>query len=63
MVSIIEEINKTRSEHILTIEDPIEFIFENKKSIFSQREVGKDTLSFTSAMRSAFREDPDIIVV
>lgn len=63
MVSIIEEINKTRSEHVLTIEDPIEFIFENKKSIFSQREVWKDTLSFTSAMRSAFREDPDIIMV
>ena len=63
MVSILDQINETRSEHILTIEDPIEFIFENKKSIFSQREVWKDTQSFSAAMRSAFREDPDIIVV
>ena len=63
MVAILDQINETRTEHILTIEDPIEFIFEDKKSIFSQREVWKDTNSFSSAMRSAFREDPDIIVV
>ncbi len=63
MVSIIERINQTREEHIITIEDPIEFVFENKRSMFSQREVGRDTLSFVSAIRSAMREDPDIVMV
>ncbi len=63
MVSILNEINKNRSEHILTVEDPIEFVFKNDKSIFSQREVGNDTESFPAALRAAMREDPDVIMV
>lgn len=63
MVSIIDRINETRKEHIVTIEDPIEFIFSDKKSIFSQREVGRDTNSFIAAIRAAMREDPDIVMV
>lgn len=63
LVSLLNEINTTRKEHIVTIEDPIEFIFKDDKSIFSQREVGKDTQSFVSAIRAAMREDPDIVMV
>ncbi len=63
MVSILNEINKRRSEHILTIEDPVEFVFKGDKSFFSQREVWNDTKSFGSALRWAVREDPDIIMV
>lgn len=63
MVSILDKINETRSEHIITIEDPIEFIFTDKKSIFSQREVWRDTETFISAIRAAMREDPDIVMV
>jgi twitching motility protein PilT len=63
MVSVIDRINENRGEHIITIEDPIEFIFSDKKSIFSQREVGKDTDSFVAAIRAAMREDPDIVMV
>jgi twitching motility protein PilT len=63
MISILNEINKTRREHILTIEDPVEFIFKDDKSIFSQREIWKDTKNFSSALRAAMREDPDIIMV
>lgn len=63
MVAIIDRINETRNEHIITIEDPVEFIFTNKKSVFSQREVGRDTESFISAIRAAMREDPDIVMI
>ena len=63
MVSIIDRINETRKEHIITIEDPVEFIFTDKLSIFSQREVGRDTDSFVAAIRAAMREDPDIVMV
>ena len=63
MVAILDYINKNRSEHILTIEDPVEYIFTNDKSIFSQREVLHDTNSFSSALRAAMREDPDIIMI
>ncbi|MDD5770177.1 MAG: PilT/PilU family type 4a pilus ATPase [Candidatus Gracilibacteria bacterium] len=63
MISILDAINKSRREHILTIEDPIEFIFKDDKSIFSQREIGKDTHSFATALRAAMREDPDIVMV
>lgn len=63
MVSVIDKINEQRREHIITIEDPIEFIFSDKNSIFSQREVGRDTNSFVSAIRAAMREDPDIVMV
>ena len=63
MVSILDKINEIRDEHIITIEDPIEFIFSDKQSIFSQREVWRDTESFVSAIRAAMREDPDIVMV
>ncbi|QQS58839.1 PilT/PilU family type 4a pilus ATPase [Candidatus Peregrinibacteria bacterium] len=63
MQSMIEHINKGRVEHIITIEDPIEFIFKSKKSIISQREVGADTLSFANALRATLREDPDIVMI
>lgn len=63
LAAIIEEINRNRSEHILTIEDPIEFIFESKKSIISQREMNHDTQDWTIALRSALREDPDVLLV
>jgi twitching motility protein PilT len=63
LASIIEHINSTRAENILTIEDPIEYIYRDKKSIISQREVGGDTESFATALRHAFRQDPDIILI
>lgn len=63
MASMIEAINEFRSEHVITIEDPIEYIFHNKKSLISQREVGRDTASFPNAIRSAMREDADIIMI
>lgn len=63
MVSILDKINEVRDEHIITIEDPIEFIFTDKLSIFSQREVWRDTDSFVAAIRAAMREDPDIVII
>lgn len=63
LASMIDHINETRSEHILTIEDPIEFVHKSKKSIIHQRELGQDTRSFANALKSALREDPDIILV
>ena len=63
LASGIDWINKNYAHHILTIEDPIEFIYENKNCLVRQREVGEDTLSFSNALRSALREDPDIILV
>lgn len=63
LVAMLEEINNRRAENIITIEDPIEFLFTDKKSIFSQREVGRDTDSFVAAIRAAMREDPDIVMV
>ena len=63
IVAMIDYINSRRSEHILTIEDPVEFIFEPKKAIISQREVGHDTWAFMNALRAAMREDPDVIFV
>lgn len=63
LASIIDEINTNRSEHIVTIEDPIEFIFDNKKSIISQRELGGDTNSFKKALRSTLRQDPNVVLV
>ena len=63
LAAIINEINKNFQKHILTIEDPIEFIHKPKKSIISQREVNRDTKSFKNALRAALREDPDIILV
>lgn len=63
MQSLLQYINNNRVDHIVTIEDPIEFVFESQKSIFSQREVGEDTLSFSNALRSVLREDPDVVMI
>ena len=63
LAAMINEINHKRSEHIVTIEDPIEYVFEHDKSIISQREVGSDTNSFARALRSCLREDPNVVLV
>ncbi len=63
LAAMINEINNTRSEHILTIEDPVEFLFTHKQSFISQREVGLDTVSFDSALKSALREDINVVLV
>lgn len=63
LAAMINEINTTRSCHIITIEDPIEYIFEDDKAIINQRELNYDTLSFAKALKSTFREDPDVIMV
>lgn len=63
LASMINEINKTQRKHIITVEDPIEFIYEKGLSIISQREAGEDVLSFADAVRAAMREDPDILLV
>lgn len=63
MAAMLEEINMTREEHILTIEDPVEFLFVSKKCRITQREVGDDTQSFQLALRGALRQDPDVIVI
>ena len=63
LAAMIDYINSTRHEHILTIEDPIEFVHTSKSSIIHQRELGMDTRSFANALKSALREDPDIILV
>jgi twitching motility protein PilT len=63
LVAMLEEINRTRWEKIITIEDPIEFLFTDGKSTFNQREVGRDTNSFVAAIRAAMREDPDVVMV
>ena len=63
LAAMVDYINRTRAEHILTIEDPIEFVHTSKKSIIHQRELGADTRSFANALRAALREDPDIILV
>ncbi len=63
LAAIIDEVNKTRKDHVLTIEDPIEFVHQSQKCIINHREVGQHTKSFTAALRGALREDPDIIMV
>ena len=63
LASLIDLINETRPAHILTIEDPVEFVYHDKKSVISQREVGRDTTSFENALRGALREDPDVILI
>jgi twitching motility protein PilT len=63
LAAMIDYLNDTRYEHILTIEDPIEFVHLSKKCLINQREVHRDTLGFAEALRSALREDPDIILV
>jgi twitching motility protein PilT len=63
LAAMIDNINTHRIEHIITIEDPIEYLHRDKKSIVNQREVGQDTLEFANALRSSLREDPDVILV
>jgi twitching motility protein PilT len=63
LAGIIDEINRTREEHILTIEDPIEFLHQHKKCIVNQREIGSDAQSFATALKGALRQDPDVILV
>jgi twitching motility protein PilT len=63
LAAIVDEINRTRSEHILTIEDPIEFLHRHKRCIVNQREIGPDATSFGDALRAALRQDPDVILV
>ncbi|MBW4054263.1 MAG: type IV pilus twitching motility protein PilT [Proteobacteria bacterium] len=63
LAGMIDLINSTRKEHILTFEDPLEFIHENKLSLMNQRQIGEHTESFASALRAALREDPDVILV
>ena len=63
LASMIDFINRNRDDHIITIEDPIEFVHENKRCLINQREVGRHTRSFKAALRAALREDPDVILV
>lgn len=63
LAAIVDEINHIRKEHIVTVEDPIEYVFTPDRSVIDQREVGKDTKSFHRALRSAFREDADVIMI
>src|SRR5205085_1946618 len=63
LAALIDEINRKRSEHILTIEDPVEFVHRHKRCIVNQREVGPDAPNFADALRAALREDPDVILL
>jgi len=63
LAAMIDHINTTQARHIITIEDPVEFVHSSKKSLINQREVGKNTKSFARALKSALREDPDVILV
>ena len=63
LASVIDEVNRTRAEHILTIEDPIEFVHRHKRCIVNQREIGVDAVSFAEGLRAALRQDPDVILV
>lgn len=63
LAALIHEINMARSEHIITLEDPIEFLHESEKSVVNQREIGEDTTSFSEALRRVLRQDPDVIML
>ena len=63
LASIIDKINDSRDAHIITLEDPIEYLHNHRKSMINQREIGLDTLSYAAALRAALREDPDVILV
>src|SRR3954463_3424943 len=63
LAALIDEINRKRHEHILTIEDPVEFVHRHKKCIVNQREIGPDTPSFAEGLRAALRQDPDVILL
>ena len=63
MAAIVDEINRTKNTHILTIEDPIEFLIRDRKSIITQREIGVDSTSYSRALRASLRQDPDVILI
>jgi len=63
LAALIDIVNSTRTDHIMTVEDPIEFLHRNKKSLVHQREVGRDTQSFSSALKHVLRQDPDVILI
>ena len=63
LAAMMNEINETEAKHVLTVEDPVEFVHQHKRSVFSHRSVGEDTKSFAAALKYAMREDPDIILV
>ena len=63
MASLIDHINRTKNRHIITIEDPIEYLIQDRKSLITQRELGADTDSFSHALRAALRQDPDVILI
>jgi twitching motility protein PilT len=63
LAAIIDEINHSRSDHIITVEDPVEYLFTQDQCMISQREVGSDTLSFHSALRTVLRQDPDVVMI
>ena len=63
LAALLEHINQSRAEHILTVEDPIEFVYKSARSVIHQRELGEDTRSFANALNAALREDPDVILV
>src|SRR6185312_8734137 len=63
LAAVVDEINRTRDDHIMTIEDPIEFLHRHKKCIVNQREIGPDAVSFAEALRGALRQDPDVILL
>src|SRR6202035_4088942 len=63
LAAILDHINETKSRHIVTIEDPIEYLHSDRNSIINQREVGMDTASFKRAMRRVLRQDPDVILI
>src|SRR5258708_6703059 len=63
LAAMLDKINSERHEHIITIEDPIEFVHPHKSCLVNQREIGADTVSFTAALRAALREDPDVVLI
>lgn len=63
LAALLDKINRSRAEHILTLEDPIEYLYTPDKSTINQREIGKDTMSFPNGLRAALREDPDVILI
>lgn len=63
LAALLDIVNRTRADHIVTVEDPIEFIHENRRSLVNQREVGQDTHSFTAALKHVLRQDPDVILI
>jgi twitching motility protein PilT len=63
LAAMLDYINNTRDDHVITIEDPIEFVHKNKRCLFNQREIGSDTMGFGNALRSALREDPDVVLI